>query len=84
MAFGLMSARLLGDHRDAREQRVLNELDQTFDHFRLAGKVAIQGGLRQTHLLGEFGGGDLPPGLDSSMRASACSISGLRLALGMV
>ena len=26
----------------------------------------------------------LPPGLDSSMRASACSISGLRLALGMV
>ena len=26
----------------------------------------------------------LPPGLDSRMRASACNISGFRLALGMV
>ena len=63
MTFSLVSAGLLGDGRHAREQCVLDELDQAFDHLRLAGEVSIQGGLRQTNLLSEFGGGDFAAGV---------------------
>ncbi|EKE17903.1 MAG: hypothetical protein ACD_10C00219G0001 [uncultured bacterium] len=44
---------------DDAEQTLLNEFDQPFEHLRLAGEMAIKGGLRTVEPGSQCGGGDL-------------------------
>ena len=46
------------DQRDAAENGLFDEFDQTFEHFRFAGEMAIQRRFRDTDGFGETGGGD--------------------------
>src|SRR5439155_4432645 len=48
-----------GDPIDQREQRRLDELDQTFEHLRLAGEMAIERRLRHAKPGRERSGRDL-------------------------
>ena len=50
--------RLAGDLVDQREQRGLDELDQTLEHLRLAREMPVERGLRDVELRRQRGGGD--------------------------
>ncbi|BDC26069.1 hypothetical protein NB2BOR_A03600 [Bordetella parapertussis] len=47
-----------GDLVDHREDAGFDELDQPFEHLRLAGEMAVQGGLGHLHARGQGRGGD--------------------------
>jgi hypothetical protein len=47
-----------GDLVDQREDALLDELDEPFEHLRLAGEMAVQRGLAHRQLGGQRGGGD--------------------------
>ena len=49
---------ILQDAVDTAENGLFNKADQALEHFRLAGKMTVQGGFRNTDLLGQVGSGD--------------------------
>src|SRR5690606_11308055 len=53
-------ALVLDDARDAREQGVLDKADQSFEHARLAGEVAVERRFRDADLFRQGRGGDAP------------------------
>ena len=55
MAANFCSFFLIDYSSDSREQGVLDELDESFEHSRFARKVSVQGGLRNADLSSEGG-----------------------------
>ena len=51
-------ALLIEDDLDTTEQRVLDELDKTFEHLGLAGEMSVQGGFGYPDLASQSGGGN--------------------------